>query len=261
MLAGTDLKPISPDELKKLEIAVADTTGKKPDESGYGLWPKAGGIEVPELSGEKVASKVYLIRTAPTSDTPAGKPQKLKVKGQQKAPKLKIDYKKEVLKGKENICVSAGGEMLAQNLTKEAAKAGVDISESLTEGSRTSIKVWIGASAKKAATAVQTIEAAARAAAPVSGTALTVTDGKFKLDKKYEVYNEAKQKWGGLPKITSSCILKLRVKADAKGGKESDSTYAASAPVNLVITFGLVDEDKNKQGVISAVIEEIEDTD
>ena len=108
------------------------------------------------------------------------------------------------------------------------------------------------ATAKKPASKPQVIELAARA--PVGTDGVTVSNGKLTLDKKYEVYNEAKDKWGSCPKITESCELTIRLKATAKGGKESAGTFAASSFATLSVTYGVYDEEKNKEGVITAQI-------
>ena len=261
-------------ELAKLEIGAADTTGKAVSESGYGSWPASGGLSVLPLTQEKVSTATYLVRVAPTADgTPASKPIKVKVKGQQKATKLKVNYNNEVLKLKNGTAVYYGGEIpygseipertgnetaytdvaggIFKPASAEAAKAGANLAAYITQ-ERNKLLVWMLATAKKPATKPQEIELAARAA--ITAESLSVTGGKLKLNKKYEVYDESKQKWGGLPKVSSSCELKIRLKATAKGGKESDSTYAASETATLKITYGVVDAAKNKQGITAAEI-------
>ena len=55
-----------------------------------------------------------------------------------------------------------------------------------------------------------------------------------------------------MPKVTETCELKIRLKATAKGGAESDSTFAASEAATLKITFGEYEE--GKQGITAAEI-------
>jgi hypothetical protein len=245
-------------------------SGKGLNEDGYGVWPVKGGLTIGavEKSGtkEKVVKNVYYIRTAPYLGNdgkyvPAGKPVKVSVSGQQKAPNVKIDYKKEVLKGKENLSVSADDVQIVTRMSKEDAKTPIDISSYLQVGVQTEIKVWIAASEKKPASSVQIIPAAARAAAVTSG-AITFNASKHTvtLSKDYEVYDAEKQKWGGVPKITDAGnhTFRIRRKADAKGGKETESytAYAAGEEMNLVIVYGEYTSGKStKNGILSAEIQ------
>ncbi|MBO4416381.1 MAG: hypothetical protein J5824_10445 [Lachnospiraceae bacterium] len=243
-------------------------SGKNLNEDGYGVWPVKGGLTIGavEKSGtkEKVVKNVYYIRTAPYLGNdgkyvPAGKPVKVSVAGQQKAPNVKIDYKKEVLKGKENLSVSVADVLKVEKMSKEDAKTPIDISSYLQVGVQTEIKVWIAASDKKPASSIQTIHAAARATAVTSG-AITFDSSKHtvKLGKDYEVYDETKGKWGGIPKIEGNVTLRIRRKADAKGGKETESytAYAAGEEMKLVITYGEYTSGKStKNGILSAEIQ------
>ncbi|MCR5323429.1 MAG: hypothetical protein K6E85_09190 [Lachnospiraceae bacterium] len=266
---------LSQDDIQLLDVAVAASDGKKPDEKGYGKWPFEGGVLIPEYNGKKVATATYLVRTSPIIEngtaTPASKAVKVKVKGQQKAPKLKVDYKNEVLKIKAGMTVYFGDQPAAKYTEvaegassmydyegkyikvedKEAAKEGIDLSSYLTT-SRNTIIVWTNATAKKPASAPQIIKLAARAS--IDEQALKPSGGKLRLDKKYEVYDEGKDKWVSLSTVSESCELDVRLKATAKGGKESDSTYAASDTATLVITYGTIDAKSEKEGVKSAEI-------
>ena len=257
-------------DLVKLDIGATDSKGKTVTEAGYGSWPSTGGLNVAPIDGTKVAAHTYFVRVAPTTDTPASKVVKVKVKGQQKAPKLKVDYKKETLKVKKDMIVyfddtpsasaeKATGELKAYSdlagkyiiVDEEMAKNGIDISAYITN-ERNTIMVWSGATSKKASTAAQTIVLAARQ--EIAEEELSPSGGKLKLDKKYEVYDEAKDKWGSLPKVEASCELKIRLKATAKGGAESDSTYAASNTATLAITYGEYEAGKDKLGIKAADI-------
>jgi hypothetical protein len=271
-LADKDLNPISEDELAALEIAVVAADKKNISEKGFGAWPAQGGLAVSELSNNKQTTVFYYVRIKATETSPASKMVKISVKGEQKAPNLKADYKKESIKLKDGMYIyfgdtspSALKELAADAVsfedydgkvvyiaTKDAAKQPVSISGYLTE-TRNTVLIWTAATKKKPATAVQSILLAARAV--VKNTELEVSKGKAKLDtKKYEVYNEKTGKWGSLPKVTESCELKVRIKPTAKGGKEDDKTFAASSEATLVITWGVYDEAKKKSGITAAEI-------
>lgn len=263
---------LSQNDIQKYAIAVS-ADGKKADAKGFGKWPLADGVYIPTGNGAKQETAVYLVKTAPTEDTPASKESKVKVKGLSKAPNIKVDYKNEVIKLKKGMVIFFGEEIPARGETEtlsenaktysdfagrifgadsaEAPKSGLAIGPYITN-TRNKIIVWTMATAKKPASKPQVIELAARA--PVGADGVTVSNGKLTLDKKYEVYNEAKDKWGSCPKITESCELTIRLKATAKGGKESAGTFAASSFATLSVTYGVYDEEKNKEGVITAQI-------
>ncbi len=235
------------------EIGIA--SGKTVNSDGYGVWPVAGGLTIAKIENNKVQKTVYFIKTMATETTPSSKEVKISVAGQQKAPKLKIDYKKEIIKGKEGMSVMCGENLLADTMSKEDAKAGIYLSGVLLVGVRTDIRLWIGATSKKPASAIQEISTAARSEAPLASEVYTLSAGKLKLKKGFEAYSEDKGKWGGLPKITDSCTILVRKAATAKGGKETDSTYAAGASMQMKVTYGVIDAEKGKQGVVSVVIE------
>ena len=269
-LADKSNTALSKDELAKYEIGITGSDKKTISSAGYSDLPTDAGLDFEMASGKTADSTVYLIRTKATEDTPASKAAKLTVKGQGKASKLKVDYKKEILKAKKGMIVFFG-DTLSEDATelKDApknysdyagkyivvdeamAKSGIDISGYITD-TRNTIMVWTAATEKKASTVAQVIKLAKRDS--IKADKLTASGGKLKLDKKYEVYDEAKGKWGGLPKITESCELKIRLKATAKGGSESDSSYAASNSGTLKITYDVIDTEKNKSGITSAEI-------
>ena len=239
------------------EIGIA--SGKSLNEDGYGVWPVNGGLTIAKVESNKVQKTVYYVRVAATTTTPASKEVKVSVAGQQKAPNLKIDYKKEVIKGKEGLTIRCGETYLVKNISKEDAKDSlkeISIATYLTVGERAVFDIWQSATAKKPASAIQTIEAAARAAAATSSAdVVTLSKGKLALKKGYEAYDTDKQKWGGLPKIEASCVISIRKKADAKAGKENDTTYASGETMKLEVTYGVTDASKDKSGVTAAILE------
>ncbi|MCL1819847.1 MAG: sortase [Oscillospiraceae bacterium] len=69
---------------------------------------------------------------------------------------------------------------------------------------------------------------------------LTPINGKLKLDKKYEVFNPVKNKWGSLPKVTANVVFEIRLK---------DS---AVLPGKLIITYDVYNGEKS--GIVAAEI-------
>jgi hypothetical protein len=210
----------------------------------------------------------YFVRIKPTDDTPASKAVKVTVKGQQAAPKTKVDYKKEQIKLKKGEVLYFGESISGSvsELTENAATyedyagkmvvAGdsakvVDISPYITDA-RNTVMIWSAASSKKAASAVKTITLAARA--PIAAETVTVSKGKMNLDKKYEVYYPGKNKWGGAPKPSESGEYRIRLKATVKSGQENDETFAAGLEGILKVTYGEWDTSKHKSGVTAASI-------
>ncbi|MBO7401670.1 MAG: hypothetical protein J6U10_01615, partial [Lachnospiraceae bacterium] len=112
------------------------------------------------------------MRVKATEDTPASKIVKISVAGQQKAPNLKIDYKKEIVKGKANASITCNGIFLAKDMTKDSAKNASELADYLNSSASAELKVWICATAKKPASAVQTINAAKR----FDASSLTLSD-------------------------------------------------------------------------------------
>ncbi|GHU93533.1 hypothetical protein FACS1894208_03160 [Clostridia bacterium] len=89
----------------KLNIALLGADKKNPagTEKAWGKF-ESGKTSVPVMVGSKPDEKLkYLLRTAPTGTTPASKPVKLSVSTLIKAPALKPDFAKNVIKGKADI--------------------------------------------------------------------------------------------------------------------------------------------------------------
>ncbi len=248
------------------EIGIA--SGKTVDENGYGIWPTKGGLTIGGLENGKTPKNLYYIRIPATETKPASKAAKVSVTGQQKAPKEKADYKKESIKLKKGEILYFGEEIsgslteLSENAATYEDYAGkivkggdsgkvVDISAYITD-TRNTVLIWTAANAKKPASAIQTIKLAARA--PIAAETITCAKGKMTLDKKYEVYDPAKGKWGGAPKVTESGEYKIRLKMTVKAGKENDTTYAAGLEGTLKITYGEWDTAKHKNGITAASI-------
>ena len=167
----------------------------------------------------------------------------------------------KIKKAKENMSVTYGEDETAlfTKISKEAAKTSVDISNCLQVGARTNFRIWIAASAKKPASAIQEISAAARAAVVTEGAiTYNATKHTVTLGKAFEVYDTEKTKWGGIPKVQTAgtYTFRIRKKADAKGGRENDTTYAAGEEMKLVIVYGeYTAGSSTKNGILSADVQ------
>ena len=239
--------------LTAANIQIAKSSDKKKPDTAWALIGREGIPVLPYGS----AKETYLARVEPFVEgyniIPAGKIFKITPQNAQKAPAVKADYKKEIIKLKKGDAYMFG---TATSFTEVTAAKGVElaVSEAITGGAAIHIKK--AATAKKPATEIQTITPAARAALTTDG--VTVANGKLSLDKKYEVYDTAKSKWGGAPKVTAAGehTFEVRLKATAKLTKGVWSGSAASAPGELKITCGSYKDSngKDKNGVTAAEI-------
>ena len=145
----------------KIEVGAAAANKKTVDANGYGRFfdGAANGIPVQALTGTKATKTTYFIRTTPSQNgseyTAAGKARKINVTSEQKAPTYKVNAKAEtktkpesaIIKVKANTYVAMGGEIKLYT-----SKADIDVLNYTGL-----IELWQAATAKKAATAKQTI--------------------------------------------------------------------------------------------------------
>ncbi|MCL2081503.1 MAG: hypothetical protein FWH16_05315 [Oscillospiraceae bacterium] len=225
----------------------APSTDKK---NPSGPWAPASPTSV--IAGKDKLT--YLVRTAAVAETesdtyaPASKIFKVSPANLGKEPKYKADYKKEIIKLKKGDEYAVGTG--AFTLVEEAKGIELDISAHITAG--TAITVRKAASGKKPRTEEQTITLLTRLT--LVPEVLTVTNGKMTFDKKYEVWDTAKSKWGGAPKVTTAGnhVFDIRLKTTVKG----TTGNAASATGKLDIAYGPYKDskDKDKNGILSALI-------
>lgn len=259
----------------------------------WGKWPAQGGVWVPSLTaaGKQQSAKIE-VRIAAKDDsgngfTPASKSKKVSVTSVLKVPNIKVNYSKETMKLKKNMMVFFGAETdIVRNADGSAVfkelpdpekrlkyedfagtthfsgnATGNDLTLDIQHYigvERHSVLLWLAATDKKPASAKQTILLAARRVIN-TGTAEkpTCQNGKAKLPQGYEAYDAAKGKWKtSLASPTETTIVTVRIKATAKGGKETPeyTCFAASDNGYLVLFYGVYDTAKNKRGVVDAKI-------
>lgn len=239
-------------------LAKKDTTDAVYDGYEYALtsdkktpsgdWMLIASEGFPVLAGKEKTT--YLFRSAPStasSFTPASKVFKLTAANYGKAPKYKIDYKKEILKLKKGDRYRIGA---TEYVTVADAALELNVTEFLTAGQTIRVKKTFDG--KKPPTEVQKLAPLTRST--LSYAALTCAKGKISSDmKKYEIYDPSKSKWGGVPKVTSSGVFDIRLKTTAKG----TSGNAASISGKLQITYGEYPADTksgSKVGVSAAYV-------
>ena len=219
--------------------------------------PEEGAAVAPIKEDGSVQKDTFLARTAPVKIPgegdaadkyiSAGKEFKVKVLGAGKATKFKANYKNETLKAKVGVYYFVDAAVAGVDAEKVATPV-LNIGEYINLQNKVSF--FNGATDKKPASAKQVYTFAKRAA--IADTTFAPEKGKVKIDKKYEI--QTGTKWGGLKKVTSDAQFSIRIKADAKGGKEDDSTFAASEVGKLNLTWGEYDAEKKKNGIVAAAL-------
>ncbi|GHV08537.1 hypothetical protein FACS1894217_11140 [Clostridia bacterium] len=256
-------------------IAPADSTGKTIGSEGYGTY--YDGIFLNRSSSNKTKVQKYFIRNEPyfdgTAYTAASIPKAISVKGEQKAPKKKANYKTETIKLNkgdvifagtleelaeidywdvreisENTAILEAGQLL---YVASAKRTEVSISGYLSEEAQT-VVIWGSGTDKKPPTAKQVYTLAPRTTLETLN--LSGKSGKLSLDSRFQILNKQTNKWGKLPKITANQTFDIRSKSTAKATGAVDKGFAASKSGDLNISWGVFDERKNKSGILQAII-------
>jgi len=218
----------------------------------------------PLSSDGKVIRTSYFVRTAATittdsdgkhTNTPASRSARVNVTSLQAAPKLRPDYRREIIRARVGMVLNFDGTE-APVITAATAAYAID---KVLGDSIVSVTVYQPVNSdrpNRPRTARQQIDLAARA--KLAATPVTTTKGVLRLDKTYEVLNN--NRWGGMPRVTTvrtgaTFGIRLRstarvevnnagtpdVKTVAKSG-----TAAASATGTLTYSWGdLPDQDPN----------------
>lgn len=231
-----------------ISYSLADSTGKKSDGSWFGF-PEAGIKVQPLPDTGKVGKVIYFYHTVPgqigDKYTPAGKTAKLTVSTQIKAPTLKPDYKKEVIKAKAGLSVQVGTAD-AKLFTKydKGNELLIDLKGAIDKGEK--VTVFTVATVKKPASASQVLQIATRPDIHDAKDAVSINSGKVKLGEGYEVYDEIKDKWGSYKACPSNQVIILtdddtmiRKKSTVKLGKDGNviSGTPASTSCSLVVSY------------------------
>lgn len=123
-------------KMVNLQVAYS-TDGKNPagdaevaGDAKYGVFGANATDGVPVVKGSKAGEKVpYLIRVAPTKKSAASKAKKLTVSAATKAPNLKIDYKKAIVKFKADMIFGNVDLLTADQVEKGASTGSSTVTE------------------------------------------------------------------------------------------------------------------------------------
>lgn len=202
-----------------------------PADTGLSLLTEA------EQAIKKKAQK-YEFRVAASegTSTPASTVKKFTQPKQIKRPKLKLDYKKELVKLKSGVfyAFSEDDDASADELEFLPSDGEVSLSDAITEGQ--TIYVYTGETEKKSRSAVVSATPAGRAETPDGDECIVLEKGKAKLMKGFEAYG-SKNKWGSLAKGETAVLIrrKSEAKYNAKTGETAGE--AASLPIEAKITY------------------------
>jgi len=190
-----------------------------------------------------------------------------------------VDYKKEIVPLKKNtyyVISDKTAELATEEMKKADVKINIKFEDSIFEGGNASkqimyVHIYTGSTGKKPMSEVTTLTVHGYSDydkyADISNIkaedGYNQTKNRYKLPKGYEVYDKGKGKWVTsvkIPKTTQSSKIELniRVRGTAKYDAKRDDnlklgTYTTSETKTLVIPWGIVDEKKNKYGVIDKV--------
>ncbi len=207
-------------------------------------------LSAAEQAMKKKAMKIEFRVAANTSTmTPASAPKKITQPKQTKAPTVKVDYKKEIIKLKGGVSIAYADAPTADPSTLKFSQVQGDeisVSDAITTGKV--MYFYLNATEKKSRSAIQRVKFAPRHIRPDNQEGLVVEKGKLKLTKGFEVYAAEKGKWGSFPK--GEKVVSLRRKADAKYNKKTGASTGNAASVSVTAKVAY---DKDGKTVLSAV--------
>jgi hypothetical protein len=189
----------------------------------------------------KVKASGYLIRSAPDNITmtPASKAKKFNQLKQVKPPSMKPDYKKELIKLKAGMYYYIGpitDNLRLATFRDAALQPMVSISEALDHNY--AVFIYVKENGKKSRSAIQTVTLAKRfTAVDFNQGGLLTEKGKVKLQKGFEAFNDAKLRWGSLPKGQNSIQVRQKTTAKYNAKQNTNTGNAASPPVLFQVTY------------------------
>ncbi|MCL2030233.1 MAG: hypothetical protein FWG93_01675 [Oscillospiraceae bacterium] len=271
-------------EITALQIGYSTDKGK--NVLGWGKFPAAEGLNVvagATKPGEKLS---FVARVAPTANSAGSKGKKFGVSTLTKAPALKLDYKKNLLKlkagtvifdatpvmdGEEVIGFEQGAEVTGLKagtadftMTKPADKADVSVKPGLTFAPGAEAKhysVRVAPTEKKPASEMQLITVAPASAVYEVDAAVTRSKMSFKLPKAYEAAlwadrEKPETKWKSSIKVTGAGVYAVRLKNTAKYNAKTNETIGNTTSDNLIldIAVGKVTQGKKEVDAVTAAV-------
>lgn len=232
---------------------VLGENGKIPTSPNWSTNIPENGMKIDDYPAKGVKKAVYFLRfdafVVPASDSadaiyyPNSKTWKVTPATKSKTPKYKVDYKREIIKLKKGDSLDG---------SDGAAKVDVSITDELDDGVK-SVDIVKLPTGKKPGSMTQTLALAPRGT--LTNTSFSVDKGKIK-DKSLKLYEFSTNgtTWGKIPKFSASKTLYVRLKSNAKVKRGELEGNSASDSGTFTVTWDVYDTEKNKSGIVSAVI-------
>ncbi len=263
-------------------LQVGYSKDKKTVVGGYGAFPEGSGIKVVEGDTKPGEKLTFLVRVAATNKSAGSKAKKFNISTLTKAPNLKVDYKKGIIKMKANMLIGMAGvverdseddefilesvywgklngkDVTAKVTTKESAEVkpgfGIMMQEasaldSDTLGGFTNYGVRIVATEKKPASLVQLITVNPYSEVLETNASLSIKGATVKLPKGYELAKLADAtkvdtKWKTSTKEAG--VYAVRIKNAAKYNAKTNATSGATVSGNLLLEVKMGTDSKGK---------------
>jgi hypothetical protein len=257
----------------ELQFILAGSTGRIADGDVWGVTrtENAGRVNVRPLdagANARPARNSYFVRTTPVIGTtikPASRPVRLNVAGEQRAPRLRANYRANDVRGRAGTVVSfvdalnsdmttfgalnvgtgAEARLVAFRYTRENAKENPF--KFVPELETFQIFAWTEATTRRPASAQQIINIAP--AAKLLDAAIPANGARLQLPRTMEIRN-AEGKWGGAriaSGTTPATIGPVRMKNTAKADRsELGFNGAGASDVGvIVLTWGKNNRDRD----------------
>jgi hypothetical protein len=209
-------------------IGVADNSGRRVNNRGFGRFNRDTGISLEVQEGKRATRTTYFIRSAPLATgrafTAASKTRRVRALSKRLAPAHEINFNSETIRLKNGEAYALG----LDDFITVTERKGIELDVSAHITDKRFIRIRGTGTARRPMSAIQTIAPPDRHS--LEAVVLNPSNGVLALDPKYQVYDPVRQRWAGLPRVTASAELVIRLKA-ANG-------WAASEPGTLSITFG-----------------------
>ncbi|GHU38119.1 hypothetical protein FACS1894105_11500 [Clostridia bacterium] len=219
---------------KKSPIGTDKKWGKFIDNTGAVV------ISSPAKPGTKLT---FLARIAPTNDTPASKSKKFGVSTLIKAPSLKPDFKKEIIKGKAGVAILSVGGFTGVLFDKDTAKDGIKLGATGAAGIApygATLEVRSVANGKKPASEIATLALPSLnnlSAAELIKAISTIKGSSVKVSKGYEIATDD-EKWKTSVKDQKSISIRQANTAKWDAKKGSANGNIASNTASFTFTEG-----------------------
>ena len=243
------------DAVTGYEYAVSGTDGKLPANPVWESFSSATeGIDVTVAPPKGTKKTTYFFRVKPVNSSTeikgGSKAWKVTPATFGKAPKYKIDYKKEIIKGKAGMVIGSTATSLASMSSLDLLTEGFDkalegkdeikVGSRITDSGDLYLPIYNAATGKKPRSDVQCLIIVPRA----DQVASLAVDAKGKVSNANTLQFKLGDDWVKVPKITEDMTsITVRLASTAKVDKDNKygSTRAAGAETTFALTITMED--------------------